>query len=564
MRYVIPTLFCLLFAGSVLAQTSLPANPASPSDPTKCSISGTVLRKDTGEPLSKARVELSSRERAEDSTYDVTDAQGNFLLEDVNCHAYQLSVSHSGFVESSYGQRASSDPGAVLTLSLGQKITGLVFRLSRTAVLTGHVYDETGQLVEGAGIRAIRQTGHGNRREYQQVGGFTTNDLGEFRIYNLEPGRYYLAAVYDPWPYRKGFDTRPERRLLKKGYPAIFYPNTADPAKAQSFTISAGEELPPIDFQLQLTPMNTVSGRVLNMPAAKGGQGAQVYLFPDSSITSGVDLNDLASTTKDGSFTIYRVPPGSYYLQAAYTDHETHQPVWARRRLEVSGADVEGVTLVFSSTFSLRGHLTWEGNPPVNGSDPFYVFLTPTDEGSFQGTQPAEVKADGSFVLRSISEGEYRPSIPGNAAENCFLKSGRLGSAPMAEGKIQISSGTDSALELVANCYAPRVEGQVLTGDSLPAVGVFVVLVPEERRRADDGNYYSERTDQNGHFLLKGIQPGDYKLFSWSGIEEGDWLDPDFLPPFEGKGVSVHLEEGDRKTLDTTLIDTSAEASPKQ
>jgi hypothetical protein len=62
---------------------------------------------------------------------------------------------------------------------------------------------------------------------------------------------------------------------------------------------------------------------------------------------------------------------------------------------------------------------------------------------------------------------------------------------------------------------------------------------------------------------LKGIEPGDYKLFSWSSVEEGDWYDADFLKPFEEKGVSVHLEEGDHKRIDLTLIETSPSSSSK-
>jgi hypothetical protein len=133
----------------------------------------------------------------------------------------------------------------------------------------------------------------------------------------------------------------------------------------------------------------------------------------------------------------------------------------------------------------------------------------------------------------------------------------------MADGKLSIHPAADSSLEFVVSCRAPQVEGQVLTSDSLPVAGVFVVLVPEPRLRDQFSMYSEARTDQNGHFLFKRIEPGDYKLFSWDSAEEGDWLDAEFLKPFEGKGVSAHLEDGDHKRFDLTLIENSPDSSSK-
>jgi len=45
-------------------------------------------------------------------------------------------------------------------------------------------------------------------------------------------------------------------------------------------------------------------------------------------------------------------------------------------------------------------------------------------------------------------------------------------------------------------------------------------------------------------------------------VEQGDWQDADFLKPYEDKGVSVHLEEGDRKSVDLTLIEPPRGAPP--
>jgi hypothetical protein len=70
--------------------------------------------------------------------------------------------------------------------------------------------------------------------------------------------------------------------------------------------------------------------------------------------------------------------------------------------------------------------------------------------------------------------------------------------------------------------------------------------------------YKSQSTDQYGHFDLRGIAPGDYKLFTWDEVEEGAWEDADFLKPFEEKGEKVRAQEGDSKSVNLTEIKTAS------
>ena len=552
----------LLLAFSLRAQSNPHETDVASADKEVCSVSGTVLRQDTGEPLSKARIALTAHEKSEDSVLDVTDAQGHFLLDELLCGSYTLSASHPGFVEARYGQRKLSDPGATLTLLRGQKMTGLVFKLQRTAVITGHVFDENGEIIQGASVRVLHPTGRGKRRYSDEAGRGVTNDLGEFRIFDLQPGRYYLAANYDPWNLREGFGPAPKRRLLKRGYPATFYPSTIDPLKAQTLTLNPGDELTPIDFRMEPVPMNSVSGKILNPPAANAlRSGIDVILIPRGPGFRGFDQDIPQTVAQNGTFVLHRVPPGSYNILASYMDRDTTEWVLAIRELEMTNADVEGITLAFAPLFSARGRVTWEGVKQGDLSS-FTALLRFMDE-NLPLVKESEVKPDGSLLFRGVNEGEYRLSIRGHDPA-CYVKSARMGSTSMVDGKISIHSGSDNSLEVGVSCRAPHAEGQVLTGDSLPAVGVFVVLVPEPRLREQSSNYTTAKTDQNGHFLLKVILPGDYKLFSWDSVEEGDWYDADFLKPFEDKGVSIHLDEGDHKSIGLSLIEMPPNSQSKQ
>jgi Carboxypeptidase regulatory-like domain len=550
----------LLFAASLAAQTDSPQKNSSAPDKDKCTVSGTVLRLDTGEPLKKAKVSLLDNAKSENSVIDITDEKGHFRFEDRPPGAYKLLAAKPGFVTAEYGQRKPQDPGATLTLARGQEMSDLVFKLQRTAVITGRVVDEDGQPLSGATVAAIRVTRHGKKRQFEDVAGeLSTNDLGEYRMFDLDPGHYYLAAAYSTWRIRQGLEPPPVRKL-KQGYPTSFYPNTIDSSKAQLLTVRPGDEFASMDFRMQPANLSTVSGHIQNTPSDSGG-GVAVYMYPrGSDLDSSFGSNELQSftSTKDGKFSIHRVPPGSYYIEASVALQDSITRAQARLELEVADSDVQGVTLTFTPGLTIQGRLLWDSGKQKDLEN-LLLFLRPTDDEPLD-VPPRAPKADGSFSFKNVPEGDYHPKVQ-SSNDDCFVKSARLGLASMVDGSLSIRASADSPLEITMSCRAPRLTGQVLTSDSLPAVGVYVVLIPDAPLREKTFLYAKQETDQNGKFSLRGIEPGDYKVFSWSSVEEDAWFDPEWLKPYEASGTSVHLEEGDQKSIELKLIEATSESA---
>jgi len=126
-----------------------------------------------------------------------------------------------------------------------------------------------------------------------------------------------------------------------------------------------------------------------------------------------------------------------------------------------------------------------------------------------------------------------------------------------------VKGGAAGTLEITLSSRGARVQGAVADSDGLPAVGVRVVLVPEPSHRTQSTLFKEQPTDQYGHFELRGIAPGDYKLFSWEEVESGSWEDPEFLKDFEKEGEKISLQEGDQKTLNLTAIPSTTSESAK-
>lgn len=551
--------FLLILTSQAAAQVPQPTDSAKAPNNAKCKVAGTVVRQDTGEPLKKATVVLRSNENIEKSAFAITDGLGHFEFDNVDPGSYRLAVSHNGYLDSQYGQKKPGDPGANLSLAPGQRMTELVFKLLRSASISGHVMDEDGEPLANVSVKAYQASNRRGKRELGAVAGASTNDVGEYRIFDLRPGRYFIRATYQSRKNLMGISPS-SPQISKEDYPPTFYPNTADPMQAGTITTKAGDEVPAVDFILKPSRVVTVTGKVFNTLATQPDFNVSVSLIPRGAIIVGDDATLQGETwNRKGGFVIRDVFPGSYILAAWWSNNQEH--LSARRELEVGDSDVEGVNLTITRGVYVHGHLAWEEKPPSEVQSP-EVALQALDESTYNsGAQDA--KADGSFVIKNVSEGVYRPQVF-TGSWDCFVKSARYGTADVTDGGLAVRAGTDATLELKISCRAARIEGVALTGDSLPAAGVYIVAIPDAPFRNQEWKYRVEVTDQNGRFLLRGILPGTYRIFSWASADDFDWYDPEQLKPYESRGVSIELKEGDRKTVQLTVIETENAARAKQ
>jgi len=558
----LPILCFLLFISfPTLGQSAQTSTTTPASEKESATVAGQVLRLDTGEPLKKARVTLRSHPGEEFSVFTLTDEQGRFLFEDTPAGSYDLEVFRDGYVDAVYGQKRLGAPRAILSLTSGQRMTDLVFKLAHRAAISGHVFDEDGEPIAKATVITYRASKRLGKEQEIGEDPILTNDLGEFRIFDLAPGRYYIAVNYrreDPF-HR---DAPAPNQKLNTGYLPSYYPNTVDPAKAQAISVGPGDEIHPVDFFLRASRFVTVRGRVIcDLPGNLAASG-RVSLNPQgpglAQALQGLEDN---FRPKDGSFVLRNVPPGSYDLTASYRNGESDDWHIARRQLEVGISDVDGVTITISRGVDVSGRLTWEGTP-ANELDNFRVGLEPLGEVQPFFSRPA-IKPDGTFQFKNVPEGSYRPVVHlYGPVVNSFLKSARYGSTAISDAGFTVQSGTDLSLELTMSSRVARLSGVVLDANSLPAEGATVVLIPDPPHRGVVWQYKSTTTDQNGKFSMSGLTPGDYKVFCWESVDEpeegydADWFDPEWLKPHEIKGQPVHLEESGQQSVHLALIET--------
>jgi hypothetical protein len=212
--------------------------------------------------------------------------------------------------------------------------------------------------------------------------------------------------------------------------------------------------------------------------------------------------------------------------------------------------DVENIVLELSASNELKGNLRAEGRRLENLAD-LQIMLEPAASG-FLGWLTGRVHSDGSFTVDHVAASQYQLSVQG-APEDYYVKSARVGDKDVLDSGIDAARGAAGTLEVVLTAGG-QAEGVVLNAEEQPATGAAVVLVPEPARRSQSRFYKETTTDQYGRYHIKGIAPGEYRLFAWEDVETGAYEDPEFLKNFEALGESVAIREGGHESKQLKVI----------
>jgi len=548
---VLVLLLALLLTVSAYAQK----NSKSPKEES-CSVSGIVIKMADSAPLRKAHVSLISVEDPTRTVAAVTNADGRFALKSIEPGPYRLYVTRVGFVSEGYGQRKPDAPGAVLTLRAGQDLKDLQFRLIPAGVISGKIYDDDGEPLPNVMVNAFRQVYSEGKRARAQASSVSTNDLGEYRLFDLAPGRYFVSCVYPRW--NRGGGEVDSTDAEKEGYAKLYYPGTPEVAKAGAIAIKAGEEASSIDILMRKAPVYQVRGIVYNHITHKPGVGVMLLLLPK---TTNHEWDNTAQATvqkPDGSFVIQEVLPGSYTLSSFWFEEGINYV--NRQTVDVGNADVEGIAITVVPGTNISGRIVWEGQPALEKEE--LTVIPQAADVHFGVRGQGKVGRDNLFTLKGLGEGTYHAVVLG-MTKDCYIKDMRYGESSALKDGFTVTRGDAGSLEIVVSSRGARVQGTVMDEDGLPQAGVSVVLVPELSQRENFQKYKTESTDQYGQFDLRGIAPGDYKLFSWVEVEAGAWEDPEFLRPFEEKGQRITLQDGDHSSFKVTAIQTKVAESSK-
>ena len=555
-------LFFLALAGVGAAQVPPPIPPPPPPTRTAPSrdtstqdkvgtavLAGRVTSAD-GRPLRRAQVRATAPELREGRTVS-TDAEGRWRLKEMPAGRYALSVSKGGYVTIAYGQRRSFEQGKPIELADGQTLANVDVALPRGGVVTGRIADEYGEPLTGVRVSAVRYRFSGGQRRLMAVGaGVTTDDIGQYRLYGLSPGEYYVAATLG------GIILSLDKSDDKTSYLTTYFPGATAVADAQRVTVPEGQEVQGVSFALAAGRVAKVSGTAVSS-AGKPLVAGAVLMTATSGATEFIGV---ARLTPDGKFSFSSVPAGEYMVQlttevdaaasAPTTGSMTAAEV-AVLPLTVTGADVSDIAVVTAPMAVAKGRLTFDGGKPPAaspGSMSVTTGSTSVQGGSVGGGQ-VRVREDWTFESTGIvGRRTLRTLLP----PGWWLRSVMLNGTDVTDSGIDFKPGeTIAGFDLLVTNRMASLSGSVLNAKGQPVNDYAVVAFASDSSKWGYATRFvrNGRPDQSGQFRITGLPGEDYLVVALDYLEPGEESDPELLERLRAQATAIKLRDGEEKTI---------------
>ncbi|HET9943948.1 MAG TPA: carboxypeptidase-like regulatory domain-containing protein, partial [Terriglobia bacterium] len=475
---------------------------------------------------------------------------------DLDEGTYRLLVTQSGYVRQEYGQRVFPGQGTLISLAAGQTFKDVTIHLTETGNAGGRIVDNNGVPAVGAPLQLVKASyNQAGQQIFQQAATTRSNDRGEYRFYWVTPGRYYVAGGNAAANYTFiGFGNNNPNEP-GDNYMLTYYPGVTDIARATAIDIKSGSEAV-LDFVVPKQQLFTIRGKVVNpAPAtAKGSLPAVTISLAFRTLTGANGAFFSQQQEYDagtGNFVLRDVLPGSYILQAAAP------PFSARLPIEITNSNVENLIVELNSGVSITGRFIPDGGnlPPPSALQLQMRLASNGLQNYMVGTSPtSQAAADGSFNIPGVLPGDYR--IVPNPSQDFYVKELRYNRLDALANPVSVCCNSDSAtLEVVISRNVGQIDGVIVDARMQPVPGVQAVLIPDARQRTD--LYKTATTDQTGHFVMRGLAPGDYKLFAWEALENYGYFDPDVMRRAEALGKPVHVGESSKLVVEGKIIPLS-------
>ena len=501
---------------------------------------GRVVDDRTGLPVAQASVLLVPTFVPGREKRGVTDDRGRYQIRGLTPGKYSVFGEAEGYLPRRGGSRYSLETQTSVEIRGGRVTTGVRVRLHEAAVISGRVFD-----ADGNGFPAVQVDilGFGVTNRVRATAKTAwTDERGEFRVDDLQPGNYVVKAIPSGALQRPDPD-RPEV------YTATLYPATTRMVEAQPLRVTAGEELFGIDFGLMTVEPVELTGVVLDSTGV-ALEGVRINLQWRASPPATVGM-----TTSDakGEFHLTGIIPDDYLLTVEQATRGRLQ-----RPLERDEA-WSGLEIRFPGTTTVDGRIRHDGVGPLP-FDPTRIGImafTVLDRSAFISGQVssnmggAQVRPDGTFTIENLA-------VPAQlmlrgAPQDWATKELRVDGVVVTHERTHVR-GDATEIEFIVTDQVTEVVGVVTDEDGRTVADCTVVVFPaspdlRDRIAGPDAFVRGIRPNQAGRFSITRLPPTDYLAIAVAGLRENAWTDPEVLNRLWSDATPFRIEHAEHHVL---------------
>jgi hypothetical protein len=503
---------CLLFpvSATLLAQTPPQLSAGSLSH---FRIAGTVVGASEG-PLSRARVSLQDVKNPKSEIFMITGDNGHFEFGNLHAGKYSLQGAKRGYITGTYDQHEQFST-AIVT-GAGVDTENLTLRLVPTAVLTGHVFDESGEPVRTATVTLWRDDHSAGVSRTVRYRGDASDDQGSFEFAPLNAGTYFVSVAAKPWYAvhppsirQAGMPDAPTSvdRSLDVVYPPMYYAGATEVEDASPILIRGGDRL---DLDIHLTPLPTLHV-ILRSPPQEGGQGFRVpMLFKRDFDGQEQAIQPDVQMPAPGVFEI-TAAPGKYELRLGRQNSEPSQS----SEIEIGEDDQELDASAGQAASNISAKVELVGE----------TALPPQMAVALRNAQHrvvawGSVSSTREVTFAEVAPGNYEVFAAGGPRAYSVVAM-LVNGSPVSGHSFTVPAGANLALSLSVVGGTADVNG-LAQRVGKGAAGAMIVLVPENT----DANHELFRRDQSdldGTFTFHSVIPGTYTVIAIENGWDLDW-----------------------------------------
>lgn len=543
------TLCLALTAGAQVVTPTPPQQGAIPIDtpppPPTAIVRGRITTFPAGDPLARARVILS-RPGQDHAWVTITDDDGRYEITELAAFDdYMLSASKTGYAPRMWGEHQLPEPPTPIKLGIGQVLENVDVALVEQLWVAGKILDSDGTPFGGAIVSALRPVFVEDRREMVTVAEIITNDKGEYRLFGLPAGQYFISAV-DP----AFLATRDHLGPLV--YAATFYPGVASPETATRLTLEPGRPRENVDFALAIVKPARVSGKINSFDNQQLIAGAVVMSPFRADRAASFSVTDV-DIRPDGTYEFANVPPGRFIIRSRGETDREGVALFAAFTLSVGGANVQGVDMTLLPGALLEGLVEWVGTSPKPIDTTRIRVRAPMADGSLFGDAlTGHITDDNAFAIRGAMVGGHYLRVEGLpepwSVQAVYYRGQDITDIPMSFEFGQQVPG----FRIVLSDVITRLDGRLISTPGDDFESYKVVAFPANQLLWRPGSRHTKlvRPDREGRFAFSGLPPTIYYLVASRDVDESDIGDPRVLDRLTANAMVVRLEPGEHKTED--------------
>ena len=536
------------------------AQPAEPVETTE--VRGRVASAQTRVPVKGAKVAITTDARKTVSAFVRFD--GSFVIENAPVGDHSIGVAAAGYELLRTRVRVPS----------GQPLEGLDLRINRSPIITGRVLDENDRPVVGARVEVLQEIFQNGRSQLVPQGAraargtFRSDDRGIYRVFGLSAGEYFIAVIPKTEPAPHG--------QVRIATAPRYFPNAESLSEAAPVTLSWGEEKRGTDIRLGPAPPTSAYGRVVTTEPGPACRSCRIEIYRQD----GKAVKQIGSrtTTEQGLFSLFGLPPGEYVFVTHIFDRTTSSQGFGRQPFTVSEGKAEAIVVEAFGENPVAGRLVLRDPPDTigekNGAWSTQVRLQPdsTDRTQPRRSRGMFAQANGTgteapFEL-AVFPGQYGFMVGG--LRGGYVERIEVGGRPMKGSKLTVPVGGIGGEVVVTMSFdTGTVQGTVREAEDSESTGpasslaskggllppfVRVRLLPAEEGSLG-GRWLGGRV-KDGAFEVPGVPPGEYAAFAYPDAAGYSIEDPKYRKKLARFGERVEVKAGETSTLTIEALPT--------